>query len=603
MDKLDKETKLYKIRHSLAHILAQAVQKLYPNVILGFGPPINTGFYYDFDFGKDTISLNDFKKIEKEMRKIIAQNQEFSRFSFDESKALDFLKRHNNGKEKYKIENVHKLIKQEIKEFSFYQNGDFVDLCKGPHVKQTKELSPKCFKLDRIAGAYWLGNEKNKSLTRIYALCFEGEEELKQFIKKREIAEKFSHHKLGQELELFSFDTLIGKGLPLWLPKGTVIKDCIQQYAEEIEFKYGYQRVSTPHIAKEELYLTSQHLPAYKESMFPTMIDEKENTRWYLKPMNCPHHHLIYKSKPRSYKDLPLRLAEYGSCYRYEQSGELSGLLRVRSMTMNDGHIYLAHSQIKKEFHSIMQMYLEFYETFKLKDYSFRLSIRGEQNKDKFEGDPKIWSEAENILEEILKELKLNYEVGEGEAAFYGPKIDIQFKNLMGREETVSTIQIDYLSPQNFKLKFINENNQEDIPVIIHRAPLSTHERFISFIIEYYGGAFPLWCSPTQITILPVNNNVLDYCQNLKQYLFEKQFRVEFDTSTNSFGKKIRIHTTQKVPIILIIGDNELKNKTVTIRRYGEKIQETIEWEEFVRTIKKERSRRLMKRKPLGTII
>ena len=597
-----KESNIYKLRHSLAHVLGQAVLEFFPDANLGFGPPIETGFYYDFDFGEQMIKNEDLKKIEKQMRKIIGQKQEFHYEEMNGQQALEYLKNYKKGRENYKITNVENLIERGVEKFSFYTNGSFLDLCEGPHVANTGELPAKAFKLDRISAAYWLGNEKNPSLTRIYALCFETNQELKDFIQKRELAKKFSHQKLGRELELFDFNDLVGKGLPLWLPKGTIIRDEIQRYAENMEFKYGYERVHTPHLAKEELYLMSQHLPAYKDSMFPA-INDNEGNSWYLKPMNCPHHHLIFSHGMKSYRQLPYRLAEYGTCYRYEKSGELSGLLRVRCMTMNDGHIYLKKEQLKEEFRRIMEMYLEFYETFKLKNYSFRLSIRGEENKAKFKGDSALWDEAESFLEEILKELKVDYYVGDGEAAFYGPKIDIQFKNLMGREETVSTIQVDYLSAKNFKLKFVDEDGSEQEPIIIHRAPLSTHERFISFLVEYYGGAFPTWCSPTQVVLLPVNDAVMPYCQEIEQAMKEKKYRVIIDDSSNSFGKKIRVHTVNKVPNILIIGEKEHEERSVTIRRYGQQEQEYLKLEDYFINLSEEIEQRIMLRTPMGSII
>jgi len=594
---------LYKIRHSLAHVLAQAVKQKYPDAKLGFGPPTDSGFFYDFDFGTEVLSESDLKDIEKSMKKIVRQKQEFKK---SDCKIGDAVKKLSDVNEPYKVENANSLAERGVETFSFYENGSFVDLCEGPHVENTGDLAGAAFKLDRIAGAYWLGDEKNKMLTRIYALAFEVREDLDEYLKRRQLAQKFDHKKLGKELDIYTQNDLIGKGLILWMPNGTVIRDEIEKYACEMEFKYGYQRVATPQIAKADLYKKSQHLPAYKESMFPPMVVEEdggEPTEYYLKPMNCPHHHLIFDARVRSYKELPIRFAEYGVNYRYEQSGELSGLIRVRCMTLNDAHIYLTHDQFKEEFRSVMKLYQEFYDTFKLTEYSFRLSIRGEGNKDKFKGDDAMWTRGETLLAEVLDELGIEYYVGEGEAAFYGPKVDIQFKNLMGREETVSTIQVDYLSPENFGLKYIDEHGAEQVPLIIHRAPLSTHERFISFLIEYYGGAFPSWCAPVQVTMIPVNENCHEFAEALKGRLHGEMIRVEVDLSANSFNKKIRTNTVRKVPNILIIGDREVAENQVTVRRYGIEDQETLSVDDFVSNLKAEIAERKMLRKPMASML
>jgi threonyl-tRNA synthetase len=579
---------LYKIRHSMAHVLAQAVKKIYPKAKLGFGPPTDTGFFYDFDFEDEDFSEDSLKKIEKQMKKIIGQKQEFIYSETDIDGAISRLE--GLGEGDYKIENVRNLKERGVDKFSFYDNGTFADLCEGPHVEHTGELPAKAFKLDRVAGAYWLGNEKNKQLTRIYAICFESAEELQSFLERRKMAEQFDHN------------------LPLWLPNGTIIRDEIENYAKEMEFRYGYQRVSTPHIAKEELYLTSGHLPYYADSMFPPMEVKEEDSdscseKFYLKAMNCPHHHLIYNSRPHSYKDLPMRLAEYGTCYRYEKSGELSGLIRVRCMTMNDAHIYMTLDQFEEEFRSTIKMYMEFYDTFKLSEYSFRLSTRDDS--DKFVGDPAVWEKAEAMLAKVMDELGLNYFVGEGEAAFYGPKIDIQFKNLMGREETVSTIQADFQSAteEKFGLKYVDSDGAMREPIIMHRAPLSTHERFISFITEYYGGAFPTWCAPVQVCMLPIKDEFYPYADELAAELRQDFIRVEVDKSSNAFGKKIRTNTIRKIPILLVIGEQEIADGTVTVRRYAQQEQVTIPREEFIATLKQEIKDRVMLREPMGSIL
>ncbi len=595
--------KLYRIRHSLAHVLAQAVLQKFPKAQLGFGPPTDQGFFYDFDFTDTTFTEADLKDLEKAMKKIIAHGLPFEYFEFDYDGAVDFLNKSHH--EPYKLENLKNLKDRGVTKFTFYKSGPFLDVCEGPHVEKTNQLPADAFKLDRVAGAYWLGDEKNKMLTRIYALAFETREQLDDYIKRRKLAEEYDHKKLGKELEIYHYEDIVGKGLPLWLPNGTVIRDQVQRFAEEMEFKYGYKRVATPNIAKGDLYLRSQHLPAYRESMFPPIVideDEGKKTEYYLKPMNCPHHHLIYSSRKRSYRELPLRLAEYGNCYRYEQSGEVSGLIRVRCMSMNDAHIYLRESQFDEEFDKLLKMYKEFYDTFGLSEYKFRLSLH-DKSDEKFKGDEEMWTKGERLLEEALKRAGLPYYHGVGEAAFYGPKIDIQFRNLMGREETVSTIQVDFLSPRNFELAYTDEHGQDQMPIIIHRAPLSTLERFISYLIEYYGGAFPTWAAPIQAVLIPVTDAVKDYAQELADELHAKMVRVELDETDNSFNKKIRTHAMRKIPMQLIIGQKEQDEKQVTIRRYGIQEQVTMGRDEFVSMVLKEIKDRTMHRKAMGSLL
>jgi threonyl-tRNA synthetase len=597
------DLQLLKIRHSLAHVLAQAVQHKFPGVKLGFGPATETGFYYDFDFGEVHVAESDLKELQERMRKIILEKQAFMRIEGSAEEALEKLR--EAGDETYKVENVKNLSARGEDLFTFYRNGPFIDLCEGPHVEHTGQLPADAFKLDRIAGAYWLGDERNKMLTRIYGLAFKTRRELKDYLERRRVAEQFDHKKLGKELELYHQEDIVGKGLILWLPNGTIIRDEIEKYVVEREFDYGYQRVATPHIAKADLFRRSLHLPSYQDSMFPplTVEDDGRRTEFYLKPMNCPHHHLIYAARPRSYRELPLRLAEYGTVYRYEQSGETSGLIRVRCMSMNDAHIYLRPDQFKTEFQSLIKLYMEFYDTFRLKEYEFRLSIRGEEEKEKFRGSEKMWSRAEELLAEVMDEMGVPYYTAEGEAAFYGPKVDIQFRNLMGREETVSTIQVDYLSPENFELTYIDEDGQEKRPIIFHRAPLSTHERFISFLIEYYGGAFPTWCAPHQVAIVPVNLSCYDYADELSRELSGHRIRVLVDRSGHSFNKKIRVNTVNKIPIILVVGNKEVEAGTVTVRRYGVKKQQVMSREEFTQMLLEEISNRRMLREPMGSII
>ncbi len=581
------DDRLYRIRHSLAHVLAQAVKKFYPQAQLGFGPPTEDGFYYDFDLGEAALPATQLKKIERQMKKIIAQNQSFTHFEGDYEQALARL-----AHEPYKQEQVTALKEEGTTVFSFYENEHFLDLCAGPHVAKTSELPADAFKLDRIAGAYWRGDEQRRMLTRIYGLAFNSAAELQDFLAQRTRAEQFDHKKLGRELEIFTFDPQVGRGLPLWLPNGTVIRDALEDYAKEIEFRHGYQRVTTPHIAKDELYLRSKHLPAYRESMFPPLRTAEGNETFFLKPMNCPHHHLIFAFRKRSYRELPLRLAEFGTCYRYEQSGELSGLLRVRCLTIHDAHIYLRLSQLQEEFTNIIAMHRELYQTLQLEKFRVRLSTADVSKKDKYLGDQETWVQAQQLLREACRACQLDYFEGPGEAAFYGPKVDFQFKNLMGREETFSTIQLDFLSPLNFNLTFSNEQDKEETPLVIHRAPLSSHERLISHLLEHCGGALPLWCAPVQVMIVPVAASFQDYAQTLRQRLRAKMLRVELDSSNNSFAKKIKMAALRKIPVQLIVGAHEVEAHTVTIRRHGVRAQQSLPQDEAVQLLVEEHAAR-----------
>ena len=576
----DEARRLYCIRHSLAHVLAQAVMEFRPGAKLGFGPPIETGFYYDFDL-PEPILAEDLPKIEKRMREILKSRETFVR---EEMGAEEAARRIAGLGQPYKDEAVRDLAAKGVATISFYQSGPFLDMCEGPHVASTAEVPRDAFKLDSIAGAYWHGDEKNKMLTRIYGLAFVTKDELADYIERRKIAQERDHRKLGRELDLFHIEEEIGKGLVLWLPNGTVLRDEVEKLAKEAEFRYGYVRVATPHIAHQELYIRSGHLEHYKESMFPPMRFEEEAGReevFYLKPMNCPHHHWIFRSRPRSYRDLPLRMAEYGTCYRFEKSGELAGMLRVRCLTMNDAHIYCTHEQAKAEAINVMKLYKELYGVFELKNYSVRLSTHDPANKEKFHSDEDLWAHSEAILREALAEFGVPYEEGFGEAAFYGPKIDVQFSNLLGREETVSTVQLDYMAAERFDLTYIDEHGQDARPAVIHRAPLSTHERMISFLIEHYGGAFPTWLAPVQVRLVAISDDLLDYANRLRDALLSEYVRAEVDDLPHSFNKKIRNAAMQKIPILLVIGRREAEAGEVTVRRYRRKDQETIPFEAF----------------------
>ena len=559
----------------MAHILAEAVLQVRPKAQLGFGPPIRTGFYYDFLL-EEPLTEADLPDLEKRMRKIIQAKQVFKREELPKEAAVQKLA---GMGQKLKVEYAEELLKTNAS-LSFYSSGPFVDMCEGPHVDDTSKIPVMSFKLDSIAGSYWRGDSTRPMLTRVYGLCFPTENELKEFIKNRQLAIQRDHRKLGQELELFTIDEKVGKGLPLWLPNGTVIRDALETFAKELEFKDGYVRVATPHIANGDLYKLSGHLPLYKESMFPPMRSVEKDPdspleEFYLKPMNCPHHHMIYLNRPRSYRELPLRLAEYGTVYRYEKSGQLAGLLRVRGLAMNDAHIYCAEEQIKDEIKKVVALHKVYFEKFRMDKIWVRLSLH-DQDKEKFTENEELWNKTEDILREVLKELGVEYEEVRGEAAFYGPKIDYQTENVLGREETAATVQLDFTSPGRFQMEYAAADGSKQVPFIIHRAPLGTHERFISFLIERWGGAFPTWMAPTQVRIVPVAEDFLPYAQKLQLELREMMVRADVDTSNDSFSKKVRNGITKKIPNIWIVGANEVKDGTVTWRRYAAEKQEQV---------------------------
>ncbi|MED6339532.1 MAG: threonine--tRNA ligase [SAR324 cluster bacterium] len=580
MKEQNTNSNLYKIRHSLAHILAQAVLEIRPNAKLGFGPPIDSGFYYDFDLD-EPLSAEDLPKLEKRMRHIIKTGQVFEREELDQT---EIIKRLSKDNQSYKIEQVEDLSLNN-EPLSLYHNGPFWDLCEGPHVKKTSDIPKNCFTLETLAGAYWKGSEKNNMMQRVYGLAFETVDELKKYQEKRRLAMERDHRKLNRKQNYYTISDEVGKGLPLWLPKGTVIREELEKLAKETEFLGGYKRVSTPHITREELLHTSGHLPYYEESMFPPM--EMEGERLFLKPMNCPHHHMIFKAEPRSYRDLPLRLAEYGTCYRYEQSGELAGLLRVRCMTMNDAHIYCTPEQAKEEFIKVMNLHKDYYKLFGLRDFWMRLSL-AEENAGKFVDEPELWKKAEKLVTEAMDEVGIPYEAVRGEAAFYGPKIDFQVTNVVGREETASTNQLDLVIGKRFGLSYIASDNEEHTPIIIHRAPLGTHERFVAFLIEHYGGAFPTWLAPLQVRVIPVASAFNEYANSLNENMYSSFIRTEIDDSHDSFSKKIRSAAITKIPNLLIVGENEQANKTVTWQRYGSKERQTLAIDTFLNLIQKE---------------
>ncbi len=588
----ENDEKLHLIRHSLAHVLAQAVLQLRPGATLGFGPAIDNGFYYDFIL-PEPISEEDFPAIEKAMRHIIKQGQRFEREDLTCEAALA---RIDEMGEPYKREYAEDLIaKQGLQELSFYKNGPFLDMCEGPHVESTRLLPKNAFKLRSVAGAYWRGDSDNVMMTRIYAWAYLDKAALDAQVKAYKEAIARDHKKLGPQLDIYAIDDEIGRGLPLWLPNGTVLRDELEKLAKELEFKAGYQRVSTPHLTKVGLYYKSGHLPYYAEHMYPIMELREEQTTeegttevvkeaYCLKPMNCPHHHKIFAARKRSYRDLPLRLAEYGQCYRFEDSGALSGLLRVRGMCMNDAHIYCTEDQIQSEFLAVMDLHKAAYDILGLDNYYMRLSTwdpDDPKGKDKYVGKPEAWNHSEDMVRRAMIDSGLPFTEVKGEAAFYGPKIDVQFRTVTGREETASTNQLDFAIPERFDLEYVGADNEPHRPYIIHRAPFGTHERFIAFLIEHFGGAFPNWLAPIQVRVLCVTDEFKEYGQKIVDELRAEMVRAELDTSNERMGKMIRTGTVQKIPNLLVIGEREAQDGTVTLRRYGVREQQTMPVAEF----------------------
>lgn len=579
---------LYRVRHSLAHVLAQAVLDFREGSTLGFGPPIRDGFYYDFAL-TEPITDEDFPEIERRMRKIIKSGQRFYREELDRNEALERL---SEMGEPYKREYALELCdKNGLDALTFYRNGPFVDMCEGPHVDTTKDIPRDAFKLRSVAGAYWRGDSDNQMLTRIYAWAFRSKDELDNHVAAYEEAQKRDHRKLGKELGIFAIDNDIGRGLPLWLPNGTVIRDELEKLARELEFKAGYQRVATPHIAKQELFYKTGHLPYYADDMYPPMelteqTDEGEVTKeaYILRPMNCPHHHKIFAAQPRSYRDLPVRLAEYGHVYRFEESGAVGGLVRVRGMCMNDAHIYCTEEQIKPEFRNVMELYDEAYRILGLDSYYLRLSKSDPEDpkrKEKYVDNPEAWTRSEALLTELLDEMDVEYVEGVGEAAFYGPKIDVQFPTVTGRDESVSTIQLDFAIPERLDLVYIGADGLEHTPYCIHRAPLSTHERFVAYLIEHYGGAFPTWLAPVQVQVITVSEQFHEYGQRIVDKLRSQFVRADLASESDTVSKKIRQGTVLKIPNLLIVGAKEQEDETVTLRRYGVREQATMPLSQF----------------------
>lgn len=546
--------------HSSAHILAEAVESTFPGVKFWVGPAIDKGFYYDMDLGGKSISEEELIALEKKMAELAKQNNLFIRKEISKSDAIAYFE--EKGDE-YKLDLLAGLQDGEI---TFYTQGAFTDLCRGPHIPQTGIV--KAIKLTSIAGAYWKGDEKNKQLTRIYGVSFPSQKELDEHLQMLEEAKKRDHRKLGKELGIFTFDDDVGPGLPLWMPNGTIVIEELEKLAKETEQAAGYKRVVTPHIAKESMYLTSGHLPYYQDSMYPPM--ELEGVKYYLKAMNCPHHHKIFSAESRSYKDLPLRLAEYGTCYRYEQSGELFGLMRVRCLHMNDAHIYCAKEDFAKEFRAVNDMYIKYFKIFGIEKYVMRLSLHDPAKLgQKYINEPQLWQETEAMVREVLIESNIPFVEVQDEGAFYGPKIDVQIWSAIGREFTLATNQVDFAQGRRFNLQYTNKENHAETPLIIHRAPLGTHERFIGFLLEHYAGKFPLWLAPVQVKVLPISDKFNDYAQAVNQQLIQAGIRSELDDRAEKIGKKIRDTELMKVPYMFIIGEKEQTENAVSVRRQG----------------------------------
>lgn len=574
--------------HSTAHLMAEAIEDLYPGVKFWVGPPVERGFYYDMDLGDIIINEEDLLQIEKKMKELAKMNNVFIRQPISKADAIDLFSRKGDP---YKLDLLENLEDGNI---TLYSQGSFTDLCRGPHIPNTSLI--KAIKLTGVAGAYWKGDEKNKQLTRIYGVSFASQKELDEHLALLEEAKKRDHRKLGRELGIYTMNDDIGQGLVLWMPNGTIIIEELEKLAKETENAAGYKRVVTPHIAKENLYLTSGHLPYYADSMYPPM--ELDGTKYYLKAMNCPHHHKIYDAEPKSYKDLPYRLAEYGTCYRYEQSGELFGLMRVRCLHMNDAHIYCSKEQFAQEFKAVNDMYLKYFKIFGIDKYVMRLSLHDpEKLGEKYVNEPELWLETEDLVRQVLIENNIPYVEVKGEGAFYGPKIDVQIWSVIGREFTLATNQVDFSQSRSFNLSFTNKNNEPEIPLIIHRAPLGTHERFIGFLLEHFAGKFPAWLAPLQVKILPISDKFMDYANTILQSLKNADIRVEIDDRNEKIGKKIRDTELAKVPYMLVIGEKEVNENMVSVRKQGVGDSGTILADAFVKMISEEvRSRSLQHR-------
>lgn len=565
--------------HSSAHLMAEAIEALFPGVKFWVGPPVDNGFYYDVDLGDYKITEDDLRKLEQKMNELAKQNNAYVRKEIPKTEAVNYF---SEKGDEYKLDLLQGLNDGAI---TFYTQGNFTDLCRGPHIPSTGFI--KAIKLTNIAGAYWKGDERNKQLTRIYGVSFPAQKQLDEYLHMLEEAKKRDHRKLGKELGIFAMDDDVGPGLPLWLPNGTIIIEELEKLAKETEKEAGYKRVVTPHIAKENLYLTSGHLPYYEDSMYPPM--ELEGVKYYLRAMNCPHHHKVFSAEQHSYKDLPLRLAEYGTCYRYEQSGELFGLMRVRCLHMNDAHIYCTREQFAQEFRAVNDMYLKYFKIFGVDKYVMRLSLHDPAKLgQKYINEPELWLETEAMVRQVMTEAGIPFVEVPDEGAFYGPKIDVQIWSTIGREFTLATNQVDFAQGKRFKLEFTNQNNEAETPLIIHRAPLGTHERFIGFLLEHYAGRFPTWLAPLQVKILPISDKFMEYAKDVLDKLKKADIRAAIDDRNEKIGKKIRDTELMKVPYMLVIGEKEMGENKVSVRRQGKGDLGVQNVDEFLQNVQEE---------------
>ena len=570
---------LSKMNHSCAHLLAQAVKHLYPNAKFWVGPVIEEGFYYDIDLGDQVITEEDLPKIEKEMKKISKDGKRIVRHELSKEEALEMF--HDDP---YKIDLISRMNEDETV-ITCYTQGDFTDLCRGPHVDTVKEL--KHFKLLKVSGAYWKGDAKNKMLQRIYGVCFETEEELEKHLADLEDAKQRDHRKLGRDLGIFMFADLVGKGLPMWLPNGFIVRRTLVDYITDKELKLGYKHVMTPSLGNVELYKTSGHWDHYKEDMFPAM--ELDEEAYVLRPMNCPHHMMIFKNSLHSYRDLPIKIAEIANDFRYEASGAVCGIERTRAFTQNDSHIFCTKDQIKQEVKGVIDLILDVYKDFNFKDYRFRLSLRDKENQEKYFGNDELWEKSERELKEILTELNVDFYEAEGEAAFYGPKIDVQVKSAIGHDVTLSTVQLDYQLPERFDLSYINESGEKERPVVIHRAILGSLDRFIAFLLEETKGFLPLWLAPNQVKIIPVNNEYhLEYSKEILSQLKQNNIRVSLDERDEKLGYKLRESVLEKIPYMVILGQKEVDDHTVSYRKAGSQETTTVSIQEFIELLRSE---------------
>jgi len=570
--------------HSSAHLLAEAVEMQFPGAKFWVGPAVEKGFYYDIDLGDNHIKEEDVIALEKKMNELAKQANAYIRKELSKAEAVAYF---TEKGDEYKLDLLSGLEDGTI---TFYTQGQFTDLCRGPHIPNTGAI--KAIKITNIAGAFWKGDEKNEMLTRVYGITFPNQKELDEYLLLLEEAKKRDHRKLGKELGIYTMDDDVGPGLPLWMPNGTIIIEALERLAKETEEAAGYKRVVTPHIAKESMYLTSGHLPYYQDSMFPPM--ELDGTKYYLKAMNCPHHHKIFDAEPKSYKDMPLRLAEYGTCYRYEQSGELFGLMRVRCLHMNDAHIYCTKEQFAQEFKAVNEMYLKYFKIFGIDKYVMRLSLH-EPSKlgQKYINEPELWKETEAMVREVLIETGTPYVEVPDEGAFYGPKIDVQIWSVIGREFTLATNQVDFAQGKRFNLNFTNKDNEPETPLIIHRAPLGTHERFIGFLLEHYAGKFPVWLAPLQVKILPISEKFMPYAEEVLAQFKKAGVRVEIDDRNEKIGKKIRDTEIMKVPYMLVIGEKEVAESKLSVRRQGKGDLGMLDKNEFLAKVVEEIEERL----------